>query len=99
MCGDEEIDLGIVCDRKNCSRPATHIVTVHQIDTCGEQAPTGCRVYLNCRWCAQDTLNRVGDIVARMKSALPRQASWLECVSCGLVIDQVSDAAGMERYA
>jgi hypothetical protein len=86
-----------VCDRKLCSRPATHIVTVHQIDTCTEQPPIGNRVYLNCYWCGKDTVRRVNGIVARMRKALPQQALWLECTSCGLVIHTAADAASMVR--
>lgn len=91
-------NVRVKCDRKWCTRRATHYVVVHQIDTCHEQPPTGCRVYLNCVWCAKDTVDRVADIVARMKAALPAPASWLECISCGLVIDSAADAVSMKRF-
>jgi hypothetical protein len=91
-----EVEMGIVCDRKRCTRQATHIVTWHVMDFCNEEPD---RIFLLCAACAKDTVARYRVKVMEMKDALHQQNSSvsLECTTCGRRVDKLSKVCKMQR--
>lgn len=89
-----EIEMGIVCDRRRCTRTATHIVIAHCIDHCKDASPsdyfipkpcgTGNKVYLMCHPCAKDTAFNMTERMTRMKQAArhAKPGEPIVCKSC-----------------
>jgi hypothetical protein len=96
-----EKEMVIVCERKRCTRQASHIVTWHVMDECKAVAmpPTGNRIYLLCAPCAKDTVDRYREKLNRVKDALLQRDSAvpLECTTCGKRVNRLSDVCKMER--
>ena len=96
-----EKDMGLVCERKRCTRQASQIVTWHVLDRCNAVAlpPTGNRVFLLCAPCAKDTVDRYRQKLERTKEALLQRDSAipLVCTSCGKRINKLADVCRMER--
>jgi hypothetical protein len=94
-----EKEMGVVCDRKRCTRQASHIVTWHVMDECNKESD---RIYLLCAACAKDTVDRYRQQVIRMKDALAQCNPSLgpvplECTACGRRVNRLSDVCKMER--
>ena len=96
-----EADMGTVCDGRDlkangahyrCTRQATEILVVHQMDEC----ENGDRVMLLCVSCKSAVCKEKDDMLRRMKSALPPPASWLECTTCGKRIKKLGDICSVE---
>jgi hypothetical protein len=86
----ELMDLSIVCDSKRCSRMAMKVVVTHRIDTC-DKLPAKVVSTLLCATHARQLERSVRGVVDRMTAELPK-GTPLVCTSCGLQIQNYSDA-------
>src|SRR4051812_13500793 len=89
----ELMDLSIVCDSKRCTRMATRIVVTHRIDTC-DKLPAKVVSTLLCVTHARQLERSVHGVVDRMTAELSA-GTPLTCASCGLHIQNYSDAINL----
>lgn len=101
-----EVEQGIVCDIKACTRAATRILVVHQMDHCnettsgyviGKPVGTGARVYFMCEPDALNIQGKVHEQIAVMnrKARLRDPHGKVHCKACGLVARTGDDVTTM----
>jgi hypothetical protein len=89
--------MDIACDRQSCTRQATHIVTCHTLDHCDASAPSGNKVFLFCAECTRGICHIIADRVESMRVAVAQKNMPLECMTCGLRVNHVSDMLSVEH--
>ena len=97
-----EIQLGVVCDaRRQCTRTARHIVSIHNVHDCHAEGltPTGDTVSLMCLVDMCSAAWRIGVMVGEMYAGIPDEADEDEvpvCDTCGREIRDVQDVMTVE---
>jgi hypothetical protein len=91
-----ETDLGVICDRRRCTRQAVFIVRIHQIDHCVTESD---KFYLLCKACTDTASWRMGELIGTMYAQLPDSTETVECLcdTCGKRIMEVDDVVTVER--